>query len=75
MKPGFYFIAASHDAEFQRKDNVVSMTDVWVSDLALMTRTRAGKIEGFVLGGQFRRAGRRRGGFRLASGQQWQPRG
>ena len=25
------------------------MTDVWVSDLALVTRTRDGKIEGFVL--------------------------
>ena len=25
------------------------MTDVWVSDLALVTRTRDGRIEGFVL--------------------------
>ena len=25
------------------------MTDVWVSDLALITRTRGGNIEGFVL--------------------------
>ena len=25
------------------------MTDVWVSDLALVTRTREGRIEGFVL--------------------------
>ena len=49
LKPGFYFIAASHDAKFGEEDNIVSMTDVWVSDLALVTRTRDGSIEGFVL--------------------------
>jgi uncharacterized protein YfaS (alpha-2-macroglobulin family) len=49
LKPGYYFIVASHDQNFDKKDNVVSMTDVWVSDLALITRTRNGKIEGFVL--------------------------
>jgi hypothetical protein len=49
LKPGFYFIAASHDKDFRESDNVISMTDVWVSDLALITRTRAGQIEGFVL--------------------------
>jgi uncharacterized protein YfaS (alpha-2-macroglobulin family) len=49
LKPGFYFIAASHEENFGEKDNIVSMTDVWVSDLALITRTRAGNIEGFVL--------------------------
>jgi hypothetical protein len=49
LKPGYYFIAASRDESFGEKDNVVSMTDVWVSDLALITRTRAGRIEGFVL--------------------------
>ena len=49
LKPGFYFIVASHDLKFSETENVVSMTDVWVSDLALVTRTRAGKIEGFVL--------------------------
>ncbi|MGP8234172.1 MAG: alpha-2-macroglobulin family protein, partial [Limisphaerales bacterium] len=49
LKPGFYFIAASHDRDFRESDNVISMTDVWVSDLALIIRTRAGQIEGFVL--------------------------
>ncbi len=49
LKPGFYFIAASYDPQFGEKDNLVSLTDVWVSDLSLVTRTRAGKIEGFVL--------------------------
>ena len=49
LKPGFYFIAASHDKDFRESDNVISMTDVWVSDLALITRTRARQIEGFVL--------------------------
>ena len=49
LKPGYYFIAASHDENFGEKDNIVSMADVWVSDLALITRTRAGNIEGFVL--------------------------
>jgi len=49
LKPGFYFIAASHDPKFGEGDNIVSMTDVWVSDLALVTRTREGRIEGFVL--------------------------
>src|ERR1035441_7216289 len=49
LKPGYYFIAASHDERFGEKDNIVSMADIWVSDLALITRTRGGNIEGFVL--------------------------
>jgi uncharacterized protein YfaS (alpha-2-macroglobulin family) len=49
LKPGYYFIAASHDENFGEKDNIVSMAGVWVSDLALVTRMRAGEIEGFVL--------------------------
>jgi hypothetical protein len=49
LKPGFYFIAASHDAQFSEKENVVSMTDVWVSSLALVTRTRDGGLGGLVL--------------------------
>jgi uncharacterized protein YfaS (alpha-2-macroglobulin family) len=49
LKPGFYFIAASHDPKFGDANNIVSMAAVWVSDLALVTRTRAGMIEGFVL--------------------------
>jgi len=49
LKPGYYFIAASHDPSFAETDNVVSMTGIWVSRLALVTRTRDGRIEGFVL--------------------------
>jgi hypothetical protein len=49
LKPGYYFIAASHDETFGEKENIVSMTEVWVSDLALITRRRDGNIEGFVL--------------------------
>lgn len=49
LEPGFYFIAASHDPQFGETDNVVSLADVWVSDLALVTRQRNGKLEGLVL--------------------------
>jgi alpha-2-macroglobulin-like protein/alpha-2-macroglobulin family protein/MG2 domain-containing protein len=49
LKPGFYFIVASHDPKFSEKENIVSLVPVWVSDLALVTRTRNGQIEGFVL--------------------------
>jgi uncharacterized protein YfaS (alpha-2-macroglobulin family) len=49
LKPGFYFIAASHDPNFSEKENQVSMTAIWVSSLSLVTRTRAGFIEGFLL--------------------------
>ena len=49
LKPGFYFIAASHDPAFVENGNMVSMAAVWVSELALITRTRANQIEGFVL--------------------------
>jgi uncharacterized protein YfaS (alpha-2-macroglobulin family) len=49
LKPGFYFIFASHDPGFGAKENQVSMTTVWVSELALVLRTRAGLFEGFVL--------------------------
>jgi uncharacterized protein YfaS (alpha-2-macroglobulin family) len=49
LKPGYYFIAASHDEGFGEKNNMVSMAEVWVSELALITRTRDGNIEGFVL--------------------------
>jgi len=49
LKPGFYFIFASHDPDFGAKDNQVSMTTVWVSELALVLRPRSGLFEGFVL--------------------------
>lgn len=49
LKPGYYFIVASHDPSFGEAENMVSFTDVWVSELALITRSRDGRIEGFVL--------------------------
>ena len=49
LKPGFYFIFASHNPRFNEKDNQVSMTTVWVSELALVLRTRSGLFEGLVL--------------------------
>ncbi|HWH70885.1 MAG TPA: MG2 domain-containing protein, partial [Candidatus Sulfotelmatobacter sp.] len=49
LKPGYYFIAASHDPKFGESENMVSMADVWVSDLSLVTRSRNGQLEGFVL--------------------------
>ena len=49
LQPGFYFIVASPKAGFGEKDNMVSLAPVWISDLALITRTRAGQVEGFVL--------------------------
>ncbi len=49
LAPGFYFLLASHKPDFSEVDNQLSLTTVWVSDLALVTRTRAGQLEGFVL--------------------------
>jgi hypothetical protein len=49
LKPGFYFLIASHHADFSGDDNQVTFTDVWVSDLALVVRPHDQKIEGFVL--------------------------
>jgi uncharacterized protein YfaS (alpha-2-macroglobulin family) len=51
LKPGFYFLIASHEPGFGLQNNLVSFTDFWVSDLALVVRTRQGeaKLEGFVL--------------------------
>lgn len=49
LKPGYYYIIASHQPNFRQKNNQLSMADVWVSDLALIIRSRERKIEGFVL--------------------------
>lgn len=49
IKPGFYFLFASADPQFGGQDNIVFVTTVWVSDLALVLRPRAGLTEGFVL--------------------------
>jgi hypothetical protein len=48
---GFYCIVASSDPSFRKTDNMLGMASVWVSDLALVLRTRdvGGKQGGFVL--------------------------
>ena len=54
LAPGFYYLIASHDPGFGENDNVVTYTDVWVSDLAIVTRADYGdvKLDGFVLKGE-----------------------
>ncbi len=49
LAKGYYFIVASPDVAFRQRDNQISIADVWVSELALVTRMRDGRIEGFVL--------------------------
>jgi hypothetical protein len=49
LKPGFYFLIASANADFSGNDNQIIYTDFWVSDLALVVRPRNGNLEGFVL--------------------------
>ena len=51
LEKGFYLIIASHDASFDKKDNVISIRPIWVSDLALVVRSlnQNRSIEGFVL--------------------------
>ena len=51
VKPGSYFLIASHDPEFDLDDNQVAFTDVWVSRLAIVNRQPNGDgiAAGFVL--------------------------
>ncbi|NQU25543.1 MAG: carboxypeptidase regulatory-like domain-containing protein, partial [Candidatus Nealsonbacteria bacterium] len=51
LKPGFYFLVASHDPNFGVEKNAVTFVDFWVSKLAMVTRPRSGSgvLEGFVL--------------------------
>jgi hypothetical protein len=53
LAPGFYCLIASPAANFGESDNVVSFTDVWVSDLAIVSRQEQGtlRVGGFVLKG------------------------
>jgi uncharacterized protein YfaS (alpha-2-macroglobulin family) len=45
LKPGFYYLIASHAADFSDSDNRVQFTDFWVSELALVTRQEHGEAE------------------------------
>ena len=51
LKPGLYILFASHDPAFNKEDNQVSITFVWISDLALTIRKNYQKqrLEGFVV--------------------------
>src|SRR5262245_23680832 len=51
LKPGSYYLIASHNEKFDLGDNQVSFCEFWVSDLALVIRVRQGEgvLEGFVL--------------------------
>ena len=51
LEPGSYYLIASHNAQFNNTDNMVTFTEFWVSDLALVIRTRNGEgiVEGFAL--------------------------
>jgi uncharacterized protein YfaS (alpha-2-macroglobulin family) len=50
LAPGFYVLIASHDPSFGPANNQVIATQIWVSDLALVIRTRtSGPVGGFVL--------------------------
>ncbi len=51
LKAGFYFIIASPDPKFAVQNNQIHFTDIWVSTLAVVLRTRGGdvKVQGFVL--------------------------
>ncbi len=51
LKPGSYYLIASHNEQFNDADNMVAFTEFWVSDLALVIRVRNGEglVEGFVL--------------------------
>lgn len=49
LAPGYYLIFASHRADFSDDNNALHSFPVWVSDLALVVRPRAGNLEGFVL--------------------------
>ncbi len=51
LKPGFYWLVAAHDPEFEGKSGVVALAPVWVSDLAIVWRSEAGshQLQGMVL--------------------------
>ena len=51
LKPGFYFLFASHRPDFAESDNQLAYTSFWVSDLSLIVRPHNGskQMDGFVL--------------------------
>ena len=49
LDAGSYVLIASHNADFSTQENEVSLTEVWISNLALITRSAPAAVEGFVL--------------------------
>ncbi|MBL9137904.1 MAG: hypothetical protein JNK85_18710 [Verrucomicrobiales bacterium] len=49
LRPGFYFLLASRRPDFAQSPNEITFTPFWVSDLALVVRSRAGAFEGLVV--------------------------
>ena len=51
LPAGFFYLVSSHKENFGAADNQVFYSDFWVSDLAIVMRTRSGNglVEGFVL--------------------------
>ena len=51
LAPGAYMLIGSHNNQFNETNNIVNFTQIWVSDLAIVTRIHSGEglIEGFVL--------------------------
>jgi uncharacterized protein YfaS (alpha-2-macroglobulin family) len=48
--PGFYFLISSHTPDFGPKENLVTVTAVWISNLAVVTRQdpTSDRLEGLV---------------------------
>ena len=51
VEPGFYFLVSSAEATFSEKDNRMNYSTVWISELGLVIRSRANRLEGFVVEG------------------------
>ncbi len=51
LKPGSYYLISSIDENFSRREMYRQMTEVWVSDLAIVMRTdsSSGVVEGMVV--------------------------
>ncbi len=49
LRPGCYYLVAGHQPGFVEKDNQISFTEIWVSRLALVVRTRDTSMDGFVM--------------------------
>ncbi|MBX3745941.1 MAG: hypothetical protein KF833_11600 [Verrucomicrobiae bacterium] len=46
---GFHYLLASRRADFAEEQNEVTFSALWISDLAVVLRSRAGRWEGLVL--------------------------